>query len=347
MMFFLISIRVLFLFFYLYVCSFNIEDTSLKWACFDNISILHLKANYLNLEGDSEFEGTESQEPLSSSEEYLRLSKIQLDHSEEEEEKEEEEEEKKTERMSCRSINILFAHMEEAKSEFSYKVYCYDNLKLGQNCENFLDELVAMCKQAKYLRLPLCEKIVKSHKYVKLMKKNYDNYSKKLHKLYSEFQDVCSKLYTYKMSCNISILIESKIKEQALKFIAEVEQESSLNKQLKKFSDFSYQHCHPLIIYKYKDKLLCYRPRVHFKKGTKFFTQDYSYNKRYNTISNEAYPLKAKSSSNIETSDSGQSLHDSSSFSKPSKGYMNPTISYINKMKNKRARASSLHKKGD
>ncbi|WKS77373.1 hypothetical protein CPCDC_4g3660 [Cryptosporidium sp. 43IA8] len=179
---------------------------NLKWACFNNVSILHLKANYLNLEGGSEFEDTESQEPLSSSEEYLRLSKIQLDHSEEEEEKEEEEEEeeKKTERMSCRSINILFAHMEEAKSEFSYRVYCYDNLKLGQNCENFLDELVAM-----------------------------------------------------------------------------------------------------------------------------------------------SYPLKAKSSNNLETSDSGQSLHDSSSSSKSSRGNMSPTISYINKMKDKGARASSLDKKGD
>ncbi|KAL3128537.1 hypothetical protein CHM_4g3660 [Cryptosporidium hominis] len=164
---------------------------NLKWACFDSVSILHLKANYLNLEGGNELEGTELQEPLSFSEEYLRLSKIQFDHSEEEEEEEEKEEEEKTERMS-------------SKRTFSYRVYYYDNLKLGQNCESFLDELVAM-----------------------------------------------------------------------------------------------------------------------------------------------SYPLKAKSRNNLETSDSGQSSHDSSSSSKSSRGYMSPTISYINKMKSKKARASSLHKKGD
>ncbi|OLQ18243.1 hypothetical protein ChTU502y2012_408g0130 [Cryptosporidium hominis] len=96
---------------------------NLKWACFDSVSILHLKANYLNLEGGNELEGTELQEPLSFSEEYLRLK-----------------------RMSCRSINELFAYIDEAKRTFSYRVYYYDNLKLGQNCESFLDELVAMYK---------------------------------------------------------------------------------------------------------------------------------------------------------------------------------------------------------
>ncbi|PPA63044.1 hypothetical protein ChUKH1_18625 [Cryptosporidium hominis] len=297
---------------------------NLKWACFDSVSILHLKANYLNLEGGNELEGTELQEPLSFSEEYLRLK-----------------------RMSCRSINELFAYIDEAKRTFSYRVYYYDNLKLGQNCESFLDELVAMCKQKKYLRFPLCEKIIKSHKYVKQMKINYDNYSKELHRLHDLFLTIYSKIYSYKTSCNISILIESKIKEQALEFIREIKQESNLNKKLNKFFDFSYKNCHPLIIFKYKDKLLSYRPRVHFKKGTRFFTQDYSYNKRYSTISNEAYPLKAKSRNNLETSDSGQSSHDSSSSSKSSRGYMSPTISYINKMKSKKARASSLHKKGD
>lgn len=168
-----------------------------------------------------------------------------------------------------------------------------------------------------------------------------------MHRLHNKFLAIYSKIYFYKMSCNISILIESKTKEQALKFISEIEQESPLNELLKKFSVFSYEHCRPRILYKYKDKLLCYRPRVHFKKGTKFFTQGYSYYKRYNTIFNEAYPLKAKSSNNLETSDSGQSLHDSSSSSKSSRGYMSPTISYINKMKDKGARASSLDKKGD
>ncbi|KAK9173113.1 hypothetical protein CmeUKMEL1_08095 [Cryptosporidium meleagridis] len=337
---FIIPIRVLLLIFSLYVCSFNVKDVNLKCAHIDDVSVLHLKADYLNVEGCNGFEGAESQEPLSSFEEYLRLSKIQFDHSEEEEK----EEEKKTEIMSCRSIDELFANACETKSVLLYKVENYDNLKLGQNCENFLFELVTMCKQARYLRLPLCDRIVKSHKNVKQMKKNYDNYSKKLHTLNDKFLQIYSKIHFYKMSCNISILIESEIKEQALELIREIRGVSNLNRILAKFTNFSYAHCHPLVIYKFKDKLLSYRPRVHFKKGTKFTTQEFS-GKMYSTIPNEAYPLKAKSRNNPEASDSGESLHCSSFSSKSSRDYMNPTISYINKMKSKRARASNSQKK--
>ncbi|KAH8581509.1 large glycine-rich repeat low complexity [Cryptosporidium sp. chipmunk genotype I] len=312
-------------------------NVSLKWVYLNEISVLHLKADHLNFEDGCGFEmAVNAQTPPCFYDECLRLSQIHLDS--------DELTTSSTVRLDCGSIEELLSLIDESKSLLLSQIEKYEYLKLGQNCLAFIEEMVEICKGRRYYKSAICIKILKTYKKVRKIKRSYDNFMKKLYDFKDKLLGVRAVINSYKMNCRDFIFIETRDKTVALKLQREVREYSAFQTErlYSLYKYYSWRYCDPFKLYWLKDKLLCFKPSVHFKNGTKPARRRHSYGRRYSQIRNEAYPLKNRSRSNSNIPESNQSSPSSSSTSNTpstsSRGYLNPTISYINKIRNKKSK---------
>ncbi|OII72192.1 uncharacterized protein cubi_01525 [Cryptosporidium ubiquitum] len=298
---------------------------SLRCVYLNNVSILHLKASNFNLNESPQLE-TDDPQLSGLLEEYQRLSTISIDQDEE-----------YTEIsiiMSRDSIVELLYTIDMARSVLSDWTTKFERLHLGRSCLDFIRDMIRICQGKRYKNCPLCRNIMTNYSKVKKISRDYDKFMEKLDHLNIRLLGIRAKTQSYIKAEHEYVTVQKEDKDVALKLCEYVRRYFAfdIDGLYNLFERYNSLYCNTLTLYMVKDKLITYKPSVSFKGRTKHTSSSRRFSrKRSISVRNEAFPLKQRSNRRKS------SKSRTSSSSPETKGYLKPTISYINKIKSKKS----------